>query len=64
MLIAIFIKKPKNALAFFGFGLHDFVKALPVTKSVCTRKAPETPEIILTGVWGFPATLTLFEAVS
>lgn len=61
MLIAIFIKKPKNALAFFGFGLHDFVKALPVTKSVCTRKAPE---IILTGVWGFPATLTLFEAVS
>lgn len=30
-------------------GLHDFVKALPVTKSVCTRK---TSMNMLTGVWG------------
>ena len=30
-------------------GLHDFVKALPVTKSVCTRK---TTMNMLTGVWG------------
>jgi hypothetical protein len=43
-------------------GLHDFVKAMPVTKSVCTRNATLN---ILTGVWGNgPATLTLFEAVS
>ena len=42
-------------------GLHDFVKAMPVTKSVCTRRASMN---MLSGVWGVPATLTLFEAVS
>ena len=42
-------------------GLHDFVKALPITKSVCTRK---TTLNILTGVWGNALPhKTLFEAV-
>lgn len=39
-------------------GLHDFVKAMPVTKSVCTRRASMN---MLTGVWGnSPATTNTF----
>ena len=50
------IKHKNTTEYFYGMGLHDFVKAMPVTKSVCTRRASIN---MLSGVWGVPATLTL-----